>query len=163
LKRNKARKQQKTDNVVKERALEERKQKVLAAKRKEEQKMEERANHLTASLLRSLTFLEGKMINIAIHGSGPDSEVLVKNESDSVTRGSMRTLKPGIWLNDEIINYYLKNCLAVRDKKLCEEQHDRKRSHFFNSFFIQALFDEKNSDPDKMGSYNYDMVRKMVV
>ena len=30
----------------------------------------------------------------------------------------------------------------------------------FNSFFFQAMFDEKNTDPVKMGRYNYEKVRR---
>ena len=77
---------------------------------------------------------------------------------DSVTRRSMQTLRPGKWLNDEVINYFLKNCLAKRDEFICARQTGRKRSHFFNSFFVQTMFDEKNSNPSLRGRYNYDNV-----
>jgi sentrin-specific protease 1 len=71
----------------------------------------------------------------------------------------MRTLRPRQWLNDEVINYFLKNCLARRDEMLCARETGRRRSHFFNSFFVQTMFDEKNNDPGLRGRYNYKNVR----
>lgn len=94
---------------------------------------------------------------------GIDSEILVTSfdgGGDSVQRGSMRTLCPGKWLNDEIINYFLKNCLNRRDEKLCAKEPGRRRSHFFNSFFVQNLYDEKNKNRKLRGVYNYKMVRR---
>ena len=71
---------------------------------------------------------------------------------------SAHTLQPGVWLNDKIINYYIKNCLANRDKELCSKDSNRKCSHFFNSFFAQKLFDTKNKEPYLRGKYNYSNV-----
>jgi sentrin-specific protease 1 len=45
--------------------------------------------------------------------------------------------------------------LAARDERICESETGRKRSHFFNSFFFQNLFDEKNIDQKLRGRYNY--------
>ncbi len=59
----------------------------------------------------------------------------------------MQTLRPGQWLGDEVINHLQKNCLARRDEKLCAKEPGRRRSHFFNSFFMQTMFDEKNNSP----------------
>jgi len=72
----------------------------------------------------------------------------------------MYKLQPNVWLNDELINYFLKNCLASRDEKLCSKQTGRKRSHFFNSFFVQTMFDEKNTNPALRGKYNYKNVKR---
>ena len=72
----------------------------------------------------------------------------------------MQRLQPGQRLNDEIINYFLKNCLARCDKMSCAKQPGRKRSHFFNSFFVQTMFDEKNNNPKLCGKYNYKNVMR---
>jgi hypothetical protein len=71
----------------------------------------------------------------------PCSEILVSQGGDFVQRGSMQTLRPGIWLNDKVINYILKNCLKRRDIKICAKEPGRRWSHFFNSFFVQTMFD----------------------
>ena len=71
----------------------------------------------------------------------------------------MQTLRPGIWLNDEVINYFLKNCLKSRDIKICAKEPGRRRLHFFNSFFVQKLFDEKNRNRKLRGIYNYENVK----
>ena len=78
------------------------------------------------------------MVFEANEGIGPMTEILASHShyDDSVQRGSMQTLCPGIWLNDEVINYYLKNCLAKCDELICARQFGHKRSHFFNSFFV---------------------------
>jgi len=129
LQGNKPRKRQKTDDPVQEQEFEERKMKALAAKREEEREAEESARLLAESLLRPLTSEEAEKVKDAIHGGGPGDEVLARHDNDSVTRESMRTLQPRTWVVDEVINYYLKNCLAARDEALCNEQPGRKRSH----------------------------------
>ena len=97
----------------------------------------------------------------AIYGSGPLHEVLASGDggtADQVTRKSMQKLWPRVWLNDEVVNFFLKNCLRSR-----EEEHgnntNQKRSHFFNSFFMQNLFDEKNGNANQKGRYNYRNVK----
>ncbi|KAL3812069.1 hypothetical protein ACHAXA_002873 [Cyclostephanos tholiformis] len=95
---------------------------------------------------------------------GSDSDILVRSiisrGEDSVQRGSMRTLLRGAWLNDEVINYFLKNCFAGRKEKVCEKEPRRKPSHFFNSYFMQTLFDLKNNNLNLRGIYNYNHVRR---
>ena len=95
-------------------------------------------------------------------GQGDSAEIVARNgNGDSVQRGSLQTLQPGEELNDEIVNYYLKTCLAARDMELCGLDTSRKRSHFFNSFFLQVMLDERNDDRQLRGIYNYDNVRRM--
>jgi sentrin-specific protease 1 len=72
----------------------------------------------------------------------------------------MQTLRPGKWLNDKVMNYFLKNCLARRGEKLCANEPGRRRSHFFNSFFVQNLFDLNNKNRNLRGIYNYNNVRR---
>jgi len=130
-------------------------------KAKEEKEAKEReAKESAMKLMRPLTDEEQHIVDSAIHGIGPVAEILVRQDADSVQRGSMQTLQPNTWLNDEIINYFLKNCLAKRDEKLCAKQPGRKRSHFFNSFFVQTMFDEKNLNPSLRGKYNYKNVKR---
>ena len=130
-------------------------------KAKEEKEAKEReAKESAMKLMRPLTDEEQHIVDSAIHGIGPVAEILVRQDADSVQRGSMQTLQPNTWLNDEIINYFLKNCLAKRDEKLCAKQPGRKRSHFFNSFFVQTMFDEKNLNPNLRGKYNYKNVKR---
>ncbi|KAL7543627.1 hypothetical protein ACHAXR_012914 [Thalassiosira sp. AJA248-18] len=134
-------------------------QEILAAKAKADKERE--AQESASKLLRPLTPDEKSLIHSAMKGIGPESEILARQDADSVQRGSLQTLNPGQWLNDEIINYFLKNCLAKRDEKLCAKQGPgRKRSHFFNSFFVQTMFDEKNNNPKLRGVYNYKNVKR---
>ncbi|KAL7427955.1 hypothetical protein ACHAXH_002583 [Discostella pseudostelligera] len=131
---------------------------ILAAKEKADKEKE--AKESAMKLLRPLTAEEQKIVTKATRGIGPPSEILASQDADSVQRSSMQTLNPGQWLNDEIINYFLKNCLAKRDEKLCAKQPGRKRSHFFNSFFVQTMFDDKNNNRALRGKYNYKNVKR---
>jgi sentrin-specific protease 1 len=119
----------------------------------------QRSREETMKLLRPLNPEEQKLVDEAMK-KGDRSEILAQSGTDSVQRGSMWRLMPGQWLNDEIINYFLKNCLARRDENLCKKDPGRRRSHFYNSFFVQTMFDEKSDVKKLRGIYNYEMVRR---
>lgn len=93
-----------------------------------------------------------ELINQALYGPGRSDEIVANAETDSVQRESLRKLRPGVWLNDEIIHYFL-TLLAQRDAKLCSQQQGRRRCHFFKSFFLTKLLDD-----DKR--YNYANVKR---
>ncbi|KAL3800763.1 hypothetical protein ACHAW5_002477 [Stephanodiscus triporus] len=120
--------------------------------------MERKARDYAMKLMRPFTAEEQTVVEDALK-DGPPKEILAKQGADSVQRGSMQTLCRGQWLNDEVINYFLKNCLMRRDEKMCTTDTSRRRSHFFNSFFIQTMFDEKSKDPELRGRYNFDNVK----
>ena len=103
---------------------------------------------------------EQGIVNAAVRGKGRATEILARHGGVSVQRENMRTLKPRVWLNDEVINFFLQICLAKRDKKLCVEQPGRKRAHFFCTLFLQALFDKKNKDERLWGRYCYKNVQR---
>lgn len=147
------------DAHAKKRATDARVEAAIAEKEEEERQIAE-ARERASSLLRPMTEEENIIVRNAIHGIGPESEILASTETDSVQRGSLYRLQPGRWVNDEVISYFLKNCLSKRDEMLCTKDLNRKRSHFFNSFFVQSLFDEKNANPSKQGVYNYKNVKR---
>jgi len=121
--------------------------------------MERKARDYAMKLMRPFTAEEQTVVEDALK-DGPPKEILAKQGADSVQRGSMQTLCRGQWLNDEVINYFLKICLVRRDKKMCTTDTGRRRSHFFSSFFIQKMFDEKSEDPELRGRYNFDNVKE---
>jgi sentrin-specific protease 1 len=131
---------------------------IIAAKEKADR--ERQARESAMKLMRPLTDEESDIVLEATEGIGPVTQIVASQDADSVQRGSMQTLRPGQWLNDEVINYFLKNCLAKRDEIICARQVGRKRSHFFNSFFVQTMFDEKNNNPNLRGKYNYKNVKR---
>ena len=98
----------------------------------------QRSREEAMKLLRPLNSQEQSLVDEAMK-KGDSSVILAKSGNDSVQLGSMLRLRPGKKLNDEIINYFLKNCLARRDEKLCAKEPGRRRSHFFNSFFVENL------------------------
>jgi sentrin-specific protease 1 len=71
------------------------------------------------------------------HGPETD-EVIIEKFNIPMTKAKLACLKPSTWLNDEVINFYF-NMLQVRDQSLCERDPSRKKSHFFNSFFMERL------------------------
>ena len=83
--------------------------------------------------------------------------VVLKHERSMVelTGRDMSRLAPGQWLNDEIINLYMR-LLQERDTKLHENHTEYPKCHFFNTFFIAKLYKDKQK-------YEYDAVRRWTV
>jgi len=92
-----------------------------------------------------------RLINIALYGNGPEDEIVGIAGTDTVQRGSIQRLRPGKWLNDEAIHYFL-TMLARREILLSKERPGRKRCHFFKSYFITKLLGE--------GGYCYASVKR---
>jgi hypothetical protein len=112
------------------------------------------------NLLISLTAEEQGVVNWATKkGIGPPEEILASQDKESICSKSMQTLLPKQWLIDEVINFFLKHCLTRCDKKLCKKEPGRRRLHFFNSFFVQTMFNLKNNDLNLRGRYNYEKAR----
>jgi len=128
-----------------------------AVRKLEERRIASEAAKRASLLMRALNDDERKIVESAIHGFGHDNEIVAQAGADSVQRASMKTLKPGMWLNDEIIHYFYL-MLAKRDEELCKNDPSRKRSHFFKSFFITKLLNEGNVSCD--GKYEYRNVKR---
>ncbi len=108
----------------------------------------------------SLTAEEQGVVDQATKkGIGPPEEIIASQDKESAHHKSMQTLLPKQWLIDEVINFFLKHCLMRRDKKLCKKEPGRRRLHFFNSFFVQVIFNLKNNYLNLTGRYNYENVR----
>ena len=123
----------------------------------EERMIANEARKRASQLMRTLTDEEQNIVESAIYGSGNGDEVIAQSGTDSVQRASMKTLKPGTWLNDEIIHYFYL-MLSKRDEELCGNDPSRKRSHFFKSFFMTKLLNEGNVSCD--GKYEYRNVKR---
>ncbi|XP_061999000.1 ubiquitin-like-specific protease 1A [Rosa rugosa] len=72
--------------------------------------------------------------------SSADDEVLVTDKSLNIkiTGENFRCLKPRAWLNDEVINVYLK-LLKEREKR---DPNKFLKCHFFSTFFYKKLINE---------------------
>mmetsp|Transcript_2270 Transcript_2270/g.6496 ORF Transcript_2270/g.6496 Transcript_2270/m.6496 type:complete len:543 (+) Transcript_2270:176-1804(+) len=119
--------------------------------------LEEEARKKALSLMRPLSKDEKQRVMRAIHGNQPASAVLSQCDTDSVQQQSMWTLQPGQWVNDEVIHYFLL-MLTKRDEEMCKNDPNRKRSHFFKSFFITKLLNEGHATMD--GQYEYRNVKR---
>lgn len=120
---------------------------------------EAEARKRASSLMRPLSEEEQERVRNAMFGIGPAQEQLAQSGSDYVQRASMQTLRPGQWLNDEIIHYFLL-MLSKRDEELRQKDSARKPCHFFKSFFITKLLNEGHSNPDMDGKYEYRNVKR---
>ncbi|KAE8878634.1 hypothetical protein PF005_g16177 [Phytophthora fragariae] len=69
---------------------------------------------------------------------GPMEEVLINKYNVGITRRHLQVLLPGVWLNDEVINFYYQ-MMSDRDEALVNAGVLSKRSHFFNSFFFTKV------------------------
>ncbi|XP_076895700.1 putative ubiquitin-like-specific protease 1B [Bidens hawaiensis] len=78
-------------------------------------------------------------------------KVLVTHEDSNITISGevLRCLRPGAWLNDEVINLYLE-LLKEREKK---EPKKFLKCHFFNTFFYKKLIGGRTG-------YDYKSVRR---
>ncbi|CAL9219918.1 unnamed protein product [Arabidopsis halleri] len=83
--------------------------------------------------------------------SANDSNILVAHENSNIeiTGKILRCLKPGEWLNDEVINLYL---VLLKEREAREPKKFLK-CHFFNTFFFTKLFNSGTG-------YNYSAVRR---
>jgi hypothetical protein len=151
--------QQMSRRLKKEYEKAEERKKSKAIEEVEKMRFEKEAKQRMAELMRPLTEDEKEIVAEAIHGSGPDHEILATFDADSVTRASMQSLRPGGWLTDEVIHsFYV--MLARRDEEMCKQIPQRKRSHFFKSFFITSLLNEGHANPAKNGTYEYRNVKR---
>ena len=126
-------------------------------KKLEERMKTDEAKKRAASLMRPFNQEEQRSIQNAIYGYGHDEDIISQDGTDSVQRQSMQTLKPGMWLNDEIIHYFYL-MLSKRDEELCKKDPTRQRSHFFKSFFITKILNEGSATCD--GKYEYRNVKR---
>ncbi|VEU43016.1 unnamed protein product [Pseudo-nitzschia multistriata] len=118
----------------------------------EERMKAKEAEERASSLMQTLNDDDRQIVEDAIHGHGGDDQIIAQVGADSVRRASMRTLKPGMWLNDEIIHYFYL-MLAKRDEGLWKNDPSLKRSHFFKSFFITKLLNEGSAICDGNNIY----------
>ena len=69
---------------------------------------------------------------------GMDDDIISSIGNNSVTKKSLKKLRPGQWLNDEIIHAFL-GILNGLGEQPSGTIHDCPKIHFFNSFFMTAL------------------------
>ncbi|XP_010486220.1 PREDICTED: ubiquitin-like-specific protease 1A isoform X2 [Camelina sativa] len=83
--------------------------------------------------------------------SAYDSTILVAHENSNIdiTGKILRCLKPGEWLNDEVINLYM---VLLKEREAREPKKFLK-CHFFNTFFFTKLVNSGTG-------YNYGAVRR---
>jgi hypothetical protein len=99
-----------------------------------------------------------EIIRNAFLGAGHDDDIIaqVGSSGHKVTRQAMKSLKPGIWVEDEVINAFF-HLLSKRDGELCKNDVTRKRNGFFNSFFVTKLLNEGHTN--RSGEYEYGNIR----
>ncbi|TVU47088.1 hypothetical protein EJB05_06668 [Eragrostis curvula] len=104
-----------------------------------------------SELFKPLTDEEEDEVHDCLFGRGPSSKVLVSHESSNIeiSKEKFRCLRPGGWLNDEVINLYLE-LLKEREKR---EPKRFLKCHFFNTFFYKKLACGKNG-------YDYKSVKR---
>ncbi|CAL4931077.1 unnamed protein product [Urochloa decumbens] len=114
------------------------------------QKLNKAAKEDLSELYKPLTVEEENEVRECFNARGP-SKVLVLHESSNieVSKEKFQCLRPGCWLNDEVINLYLE-LLKEREKR---EPKRFLKCHFFNTFFYKKLACGKNG-------YDYKSVKR---
>ena len=100
----------------------------------------------TSIKLWALTKEEQDVVDEATTKPNSREVICTIGTGDSVTVKSLKSLLPGTWVNDEVINGYLK-FLDLQHKTICEQTGSTK-SHVFNSFFM-TKHTESLVRPDK--------------
>lgn len=87
-------------------------------------------------LFRPLKIEEAEDVSYGFYG-GKSNEILITHEPSNIeiSRKALQCLKPGGWLNDEVINLYLE-LLKERERS---EPNKFLKCHFFNTFFYKKL------------------------
>jgi sentrin-specific protease 1 len=121
----------------------------------EEEEMEEEDDQnagLIAARKMPLDCADVDEIRKLLQGRPNDPRLVMDKFNIDITVSKIVCLKPNTWLNDEIVNFYM--CLLQeRDDQLSAASNGaRKRSHYFNSFFITKLLEN--------GTYNYGNVKR---
>ncbi|CAN6300952.1 unnamed protein product [Urochloa humidicola] len=114
-------------------------------------KSDKAAKEDLSELYKPLTVEEENEVRECFNARGPSSKVLVLHESSNieVSKEKFQCLRPGCWLNDEVINLYLE-LLKEREKR---EPKRFLKCHFFNTFFYKKLACGKNG-------YDYKSVKR---
>ncbi|XP_020688546.1 ubiquitin-like-specific protease 1A isoform X2 [Dendrobium catenatum] len=101
-------------------------------------------------LFHSLKYEDDEEVFHAFHCCN-SHEILVRHEPSNIviSWGDLQCLRPGAWLNDEVINLYLE-LLKERERR---EPEKFLKCHFFNTFFFEKLANGKNG-------YDFEAVRR---
>ncbi|CAA3011386.1 ubiquitin-like-specific protease ESD4 [Olea europaea subsp. europaea] len=115
-----------------------------------QRKVEETKKQVPDECFKPLTVEEEAQVAWALSNSNR-RKVLVSHKSSNIdiTGEILQCLKPGAWLNDEVINLYL-DLLKEREKR---EPQKFLKCHFFNTFFYNKLIGGR-------GGYNFQSVRR---
>jgi Ulp1 family protease len=108
-------------------------------------------SQLLAARKESLSESEKQKVREILRGSTTSQQVLIDKFNIDMTREKFSCLRPGTWLNDEIINFYMQ-LLQEKDDNFVTQQKKSKTSHYFNSFFYTKLLEN--------GQYQYSNVKR---
>ena len=116
---------------------------------------EDLLNHVNVNVNHINKMEDGyvKKLNRVLRGGG---RILGWYNGEQVNKDSLSSLVGSNWLDDGILNYFLKNVCGAIDNK----RNGKHNICFFNSFFMQNMFDEKNKNLELRGKYNYNNVRR---
>ena len=81
---------------------------------------------------------ESKKVSESLNHGGDENEIVGELGNNSVARSSLKRLRPGEWLNDEIINF----AMVLLNQAADDIDRDSNRFYCFNSHFIVKLLKE---------------------
>ena len=90
----------------------------------------------------------------------PDApQRLVSSPGISISTADLVRLKDGVWLNDNIIDFYIM-LLNTRESETAASRPRYTRNHFFNTGFMTRLLNNQHPEAAKRGIYDYQQVRR---
>mmetsp|Transcript_25488 Transcript_25488/g.42539 ORF Transcript_25488/g.42539 Transcript_25488/m.42539 type:complete len:449 (+) Transcript_25488:85-1431(+) len=112
------------------------------------------ADNLIASRFAPVNEEELAALRQTLRKSPTCSDIVIDKYNIDMTASKMNCLNSGQWLNDEVVNFYME-MLKERDGELCAAQPGRRDSHYFSSFFLDRLMDQKLTR-----KYTYSQVKR---
>ena len=70
-----------------------------------------------------------------------DNEIIQQNNVVSVSIRDITKLKPGVWLNNNLVNYFT-FLLGNKDADICDRHPTMRRSIFFTTYLISLLMND---------------------
>ncbi|KAJ3683714.1 hypothetical protein LUZ60_013941 [Juncus effusus] len=125
-------------------------EKIQSLRKAVEEEEEEDQEENLYELFFPLTGEDEEAVYDALYGRD-SGKVLVTHENSNIeiSKQIIRCLRPGGWLNDEVINLYLE-LLKEREKR---EPNKFLNCHFFNTFFYKKLISGKSG-------YDYKSIKR---
>jgi hypothetical protein len=116
-------------------------------------------HHSVLTMKTPLSPENEKWINSIINDRKSDAVKVLKEDDETfIQLQNIRRLKEGAWLDDAVIDFYVRVCLRNRDNELCHIKGN-KQLHFFPTQFISVMWNDRLKNKADRWKMEYDNVK----